>query len=84
MSYTRAAQLQMTVTGHKGMEQSWTGKAQVGHEENVLHQRVVGHWNRPPREGVTEAKSLNVKEHLDSQLSFKYYCEEQDMGCGEL
>lgn len=37
MSYTRAAQLQMTVTGHKGMEQSWTGKAQVGHEENVLH-----------------------------------------------
>jgi len=30
-----------------------TREVQVGYQENVLHRRVTGHWNRLPKEVVT-------------------------------
>ena len=32
-------------------------------------ERVVGHWNRPPREVVTAPSLSEFKEHLDDTLS---------------
>ena len=45
------------------------GKFRLDIRKRLLTERVVGHWNRLPREMVTAPSLSKFKEHLDNALS---------------
>ncbi|PKU44396.1 hypothetical protein llap_5339 [Limosa lapponica baueri] len=48
-----------------------SGEVQIGHQEKVLHERVVGHWNSLPREVVMAPSLPEFEDQLDNALIHK-------------
>lgn len=65
----------LSLSGHqrqnlRELHEAATGEGQVGYQENVLHQRVVRHWNRLLRAVFTVLRLTGLKKHLNSALNY--------------
>lgn len=63
----------VTVAGHEGMAWSCAGEGLVGNEGQVLHWRVVRHWNGLPRAVVTAPGCWSSNKCLDSALRHRVW-----------